>query len=220
MKLYLSSQHIGCAPYALLEIVGSNRKVGVIANAIDAHKPQHRVDRVYKEIERLNNLGFDAEELDLREYFGRTKALRSKLERLGTIWVRGGNVFTLVRAMEQSGFSEIAPALIRTDRLVFAGYSAATIIAAPDLFGSELIDNPNELPDGYQNQNPPHKALGLTDHYIACHHGSNQPWAVNVSRYIDYVTGNGKSILKLSDGDVYIVDGSGKYVILREDNTR
>ena len=216
MKLYLSSQHIGCAPHVLLGMIGGNKTVGVIANAIDAYDDYHRASRVQKEIDRLSELGLEAEELDLRAYFGRTEALRGKLEQLDMVWVRGGNVYTLVRAMEQSGFSKVAPVLIHNDHLVFAGYSAAAIIAAPDLLGSELMDDPHELPLGYQDHKPPFSALGFLDHYIACHYGSSQPWATNVAQYIDHVTNKRKNVLKLEDGDVYIVnDGSKNGYIAR-----
>lgn len=210
MKLYLSSQHIGSAPHVLLEMVGDRKTVGIIVNAIDASDDQHRADRLRREEHRLNNLGLATEELDLRHYFGDSKALEDKLKQLGMVWVRGGNVYTLVRAMEQSGFSEIAPELIRNDSLVFGGYSAATIVAAPDLLGSELMDDPHELSFGYQEQSSPMKALGLVDHYMACHYESNQPWAKNVPRYVDYIANNGKGIVKLKDGEVYIVNGSTK----------
>lgn len=111
---------------------------------------RHRADRLQKEEARLNKLGLETEELDLREYFGDSKTLKDRLKQFGMVWVRGGNVYTLVRAMEQSGFSKVASEMIRNDSLVFGGYSAATIVAAPDLLGSELIDDPHEIPFGYQ----------------------------------------------------------------------
>ena len=73
--------------------------------------------------------------------------------------------------------------------------------------GSELIDDPHEIPFGYQEQAPPVKALGLIDHYIACHYESKQPWAKNVPDYVDYITKERKDILKLRDGEVYIING-------------
>lgn len=220
MKLYLSSQHIGSAPHVLLEMIGDRRTVGIIVNAIDASDKQYRTNRLQREKSRLNNLGLATEELDLRHYFGDSRALEDKLKQLGMVWVRGGNVYTLVRAMEQSGFSEVASELIRSDRLVFGGYSAAAIVAAPDLLGSELIDDPHELPFGYQEQTSPMRALGLLDHYVACHYESKQPWAKNVPRYIDYITRKRKDILKLKDGEVYIINGSTKngYVAPKEED--
>ena len=221
MKLYLSSQHIGSASHVLLEMIGDRKMVGIIANAIDASDQQHRINRLQREERMLNNLGLATIELDLRQYFGNSKALKDKLKQLGMVWIRGGNVYTLVRAMEQSGFSEVAPELIRNDSLVFGGYSAATIIAAPDLLGSELMDNPHELPVGYKEQTSPMRALGLLDHYVACHYESRQPWAKNVPRYIDYITSKRKDVLKLKDGEVYIVNGSNEdgYVVRREEDS-
>lgn len=150
MKLYLSSQHMGSASHVLLEMIGDKKRVGVIANAIDMSDGRHRADRLQKEEARLNKLGLETEELDLREYFGDSKTLKDRLKQFGMVWVRGGNAYTLVRAMEQSGFSKVASEMIRNDSLVFGGYSAATIVAAPDLLGSELIDDPHEIPFGYQ----------------------------------------------------------------------
>lgn len=221
MKLYLSSQHIGSAPHVLLEMIGERKTVGIIVNAIDASDNRHRANRLQKEKSRLNKLGLATVELDLRQYFGNSKDLKDKLRQLGMVWVRGGNVYTLVRAMEQSGFSEVAPELIRNDSLVFGGYSAAAIVAAPDLLGSEIMDDPHELPSGYQEQTPPMRALGLLHHYVACHHESKQPWAKNVSRYVDYITSKRKDILKLKDGEVYIINGSAKngYIVPKEEDS-
>jgi dipeptidase E len=48
------------------------------------------------------NLGFKPEELDLRNYFEKSKELAKKLSEFGLFWVIGGNTFLLRRAFAQS----------------------------------------------------------------------------------------------------------------------
>jgi len=45
------------------------------------------------------------------------------------IWINGGNAFPLRRAMRQSGFDEVAWALLASDEIVYVGFSAATCCA-------------------------------------------------------------------------------------------
>src|SRR6185436_14132396 len=96
-------------------------------------------------------LGLDAEELDLRVYFGDAPRLRRALEPFGLIWAVGGNSFVLGRAMRASGLDEIAVERVTAGDLVWAGFSAGAIVATTTLRGIDLDDDPNEVPDGYEN---------------------------------------------------------------------
>jgi hypothetical protein len=57
---------------------------------------------VERELAALTDLGFDAAELDLRDYFGQEQRLRGDLAGVALAWLRGGNVFMLRFALFRS----------------------------------------------------------------------------------------------------------------------
>ena len=75
----------------------------VIANAMDDAPPDVRRAGVELELAALADLGVDAAELDLRDYFGQEQRLRRDLAGACLAWLRGGNVFMLRYAMYRSG---------------------------------------------------------------------------------------------------------------------
>ncbi len=136
MKLYLSSYRLGNHPEKLKELVGRpNAKVAVSVNACDNSDVLSRNGVMLKrELEDLRSLGFEAEELDLRNYFGK-EGLLEKLEEYDLVWFSGGNTFLLVKAFRQSGFDKAIERLVKSDKLVYAGYSAAFCVLAKSLHG-------------------------------------------------------------------------------------
>src|SRR5476651_2370709 len=98
MKLYLSSFRFGNNPERLPNLLSKNKKATVIVNAIDDAQQEVRKEKVQGELNDLQGLGIEAEELDLRNYFGKKNELKEKLSEYGMVWVRGGNTFTLRRA--------------------------------------------------------------------------------------------------------------------------
>jgi dipeptidase E len=79
----------------------------------------------------LAGLGFEAAELDLRDYFGGRWRLRHDLAGASLAWLRGGNVFLLRYALSRSGADVIFRDLLAADALVYAGYSAG-VRAVPE----------------------------------------------------------------------------------------
>lgn len=51
--------------------------------------------------------------------------------------------------MKQSGFDTIIRGAVERDEIVYAGFSAAAVIAFDTLEGVELVDNPNDVPSSY-----------------------------------------------------------------------
>ena len=104
MRLYLSSFRIGDHPELLTALVGGDsRRTVVIANAMDDAPEDIRHASVERELAALGELGFDASELDLRDYFDDEQGLRRKLAEVALAWLRGGNVFMLRYALRRSG---------------------------------------------------------------------------------------------------------------------
>ncbi len=93
---------MGDHPEHLTALVGDDsRRSVVIANAMDDAPPDMRRAGVDRELAALGDLGIDAAELDLREYFGDQARLRRDLATVALAWLRGGNVVMLRYAMRR-----------------------------------------------------------------------------------------------------------------------
>ena len=207
MKLYLSSYKVGDNAEGFKKLVGkSAARVAIIDNSRDYSEDLERKARgLQSEFEAMSELGFTPEHLDLRNYFGKSKELVEKLSRLDVAWVIGGNSFLLRRAMEQSGFHTVIDTLIKTNKLVYAGYSAGICVLAPSLRGVEMVDDPTILADGY-NPEIIWDGLGLIDFYPIVHYDSDHPESALVDRELAHIQSLGIPYKTLRDGDTIIID--------------
>ncbi len=101
------------------------------------------------------------------------------------IWVRGSNVFLLRRAFYQSGFDEILKELLEKDQIACGGYSAGVCILAPALKGLELVDEPYDVPAGY-NKEVIWSGHSILPYSVAPHYKSDQPDSADVDRCVEY----------------------------------
>jgi dipeptidase E len=172
MKLYLSADGVGDEPQKLIDFAGNGARVGVIVNAADLHTPAERQDRLDTELAEMQELGFEPEELYLRAYFKDEAGLEAKLRELDMVWVRGGNVFVLRRAMRASGFDKVGTDLIRNGKLVYAGYSAGAVAAGYTLQGVQRMDDFIKVPEGYPDE-VIWEGLELISEAVVPHFGSS-----------------------------------------------
>jgi dipeptidase E len=209
MRLYLASYRTGDSFRELVRMAGSGARTGVISNAVDFIPGLARsvyARTVHDPVAHLRDLGLDAFDLDLRDYFGRPEGLLAELERTRMVWAVGGNAFLLRRAMRQSGFDAIAPGLIWAERLVYGGWSAGACVAGPNLRGLELMDDPAVLADGYDPE-PVWEGLGLIDAAIVPHYRSDSPEADAAEACVAWMREQGVPHRTLRDGDVLIQHG-------------
>lgn len=204
MKLYLSSYRLGNKAQQLGESFGENKKIAVIANSMDfLSDRKSRYESVQREIEDLKQLGLDPEEVDLRDYFGKPEDLNKKLEEYGGVWVRGGNVFVLRRAYKESGMDEWLITHKADKDFVYGGYSAGVCVLSPELKGLELVDDPNNVPEGYESDIE-WTGVGLINWSFAPHYMSQHPEAEAVSKLVEHFKEKGVEFKTLSDGEVII----------------
>jgi dipeptidase E len=210
MRLFLSSYRFGNSPQRLTELVGTEARIAIIANASDALPPEDRQSRVEQDIADLANIGLNPTELDLRNYFGhpeKSESLKDVLRTFQAVWVRGGNSFVLRRAMRASGFDRIAAKLVKDDLIAWAGYSAGIAVMTPTLHGVELVDDPDLVPDGYE-QEIVWDGLGLIHFAIVPHYRSNHPESAAVEEVVQYYIENHILFQALRDGEVIVINGS------------
>jgi dipeptidase E len=206
MRLYLSSYRIGDRAGSLLAMLGDGKRAAIIENALDnvsaTARDLYRTD-VYNPAAELALLGIRGEPLDLRDYFGRPQALRRHLGQFDLVWVTGGNAFVLRRAMQLSGFDDIIVDLLDADTIVYGGFSAGAVVAAPSLEGIHLIDDPAELPAGYSGE-VVWDGLGLIDHAIVPHFRSPHPETHAAERAARHLSARGLRYRALRDGEVIV----------------
>ena len=207
MKLYLSSYRLGNHTETLKQLVGiPNAKVAVSVNALDCYADKARTAEVLqRELADMTALGFEAEQLDLRNYFG-SDGLLEAMASYDLVWFSGGNTFILAKAMRQSGFRKVVSALIEKDLLVYAGYSAAFCVLAKSLHGVELVDDQDIQAEGYDTDEI-WDGLGIIDFHPIVHFRSNHHETEAVEMEYKHVVKNKIPHKTLKDGDVYLVDG-------------
>lgn len=205
MRLFLASYRFGAHADRLAALAGPPGRVAVIANACDAW-PRARAAAVTSDLVPLRTLGYRPEEVDLREYAGRAKALAQRLAEFPMLWVRGGNTFVLRAQFARSGADLVIPELLAADTLVYAGYSAGACVLAPDLHGLETADDPAEVLPACGIE-PRWDGLGLIDRPIVPHIDSATDPDGDGNRLAAAYRAAGVEHWALTDDDVVVVDG-------------
>jgi dipeptidase E len=210
MKLYLSSYKLGNNPQALADLIGVNKKIAIIPNALDVYTDMYRrTEGIKSEKEGLLQIGLDPEELDLRNYFGKYNELATKLAEFSSVWVLGGNTFTLRRAFKQSGMDGWLKQKRKDENFVYAGYSAGVCVLSPSLKGLETVDSPSLVPDGYKPEII-WEGVGLIDFAFAPHYKSDHPESEMVDHEVEYYQKYGIEHKTLHDGEAIIMDSGAE----------
>lgn len=205
MKLYLSSYFFGAHAQELSTLISDKKKAAIIMNAGDMHGNKLRPFYFNAEADKFRQLGYEAEELDLREYFNDKDKLKSVLVKYSLVWAMGGNSFVLRRALKQSGADILLKELVSKNRLIYAGFSAGAVVATTTLHGIELVDDPNEVPEGYDSEIV-WDGLGLVDFSIAPHYKSQHPESYSINAVVDYFKSQDMTYKTLSDGEDIVID--------------
>lgn len=166
-----------------------------------------------QEVERLESIGLEPTEVDLRDYFSEPGKLRETLSNFDLVWVRGGNVFVLRRALRQSLAEKVLAEMIGNDSVAYGGYSAGICVLSPSLHGLELADDPNAVPDLYA---PPviWEGLSVIPYAFAPHYKSpDHPETSAVDKVVAYYIQNHMPFMALRDGEALIIEGEEKRVV-------
>lgn len=210
MRLYLSSLGIGDRAGSLLTLLGGHSAAGIraaiIENALDAVSTEARDiyrREAYDPAHELASLGIAGTPLDLRDHFSDPDGLRARLSQFDLVWVTGGNAFVLRRAMKQSGFDDVITDMLERDEIVYGGFSAGAVVAAPDLEGIHLMDDPDEVPAGYGAE-VVWDGLGLIDHAVVPHYRSPHPESAAADLAVRHLMSRGLRYRALRDGEAIV----------------
>ncbi|WP_194817584.1 Type 1 glutamine amidotransferase-like domain-containing protein [Nocardia sp. XZ_19_385] len=205
MRLFLASYRFGAHADRLAALVGEPGRVAVIPNACDAW-PDAWESAVTSDFVPLRKLGYTPEVLDLRDFLAQPTELERALREFPLLWVRGGNTFVLRAQFARSGADVVLPRLLAEDALVYSGYSAGACLLTPDLHGLESSDDPAEVQSacGIETR---WDGLGLVDHRIVPHVGSDLDPADFGNRLVADYRAAGIPHWPLTDDGVVVVDG-------------
>ena len=215
MRLYLSSYRYGTATDRLLALVPAGARVAVVSNALDLIPDESRrsyARNVHDPLADLAEMGFAPFDLDLRRWFGDAAGLERELQDVGMVWAVGGNTFLLRRAMAQSSLDAILKRRLAEDSLAYGGWSAGACVAGPTLRGVDLMDEPDEVAEGYDPA-PIYDGLGLVDFVIVPHFASEHPEADAARLSAAWLTDQGIAHRTLRDGQAIVRAGDKLEVV-------
>lgn len=220
-KLYLGSYkpwETGEDFARCIDMIGENKTAVLITNAWDANwNDEWAAETLGETIKLFAKFGIKSEQLDLKEYFGKTEELAKKLQNIGLVYVFGGNTFVLRRAYARSGFDKILPNLLENG-VVYSGFSAGSAILSPSLRGYDLTDDPNIVSPEYDTETI-WDGLNLIPFSIEPHYRSNHPEAPTVELGVEYHKKHKMPYQTLRDGEAIIVhDGKIIKQALNDEN--
>jgi hypothetical protein len=125
------------------------------------------------------------------------------------LYVRGGNVYILRRALRQSGADGLIKDLLAEDALVYAGYSAGPCMLGPTLRGIESEeDDPYFLPERYEAP-VVWDGLGVLPYAILPHYDPERP---EMQATVEYYIENRVPFVAVRDGEALVIDGDESHV--------
>lgn len=210
MRMYLSSFDTGESPHELVALA-PNGRVGVIMNALD-NRQDARDKWQNDQEQKLQRLGFSTTAFDLRHYFGRAPELARQLAGYDVVWINGGNAFILRRAMSLSGFDVAIKDAVAGDSIVYAGFSAAAVVLSKSLQGLELVDDPDDVPDGYPKE-VVWDGLGLLPYSVVVHHGSAHSESEGAQKEVSYYRQRNIAYRTISDGQALVISSRGETIV-------
>ncbi|ELP5691554.1 Type 1 glutamine amidotransferase-like domain-containing protein [Enterobacter ludwigii] len=206
MKLFLSSMYFGNEAEALLKMHSGSRKVAICLNANDFLGDIGRLKYYNRTKKDFESLGFEVEEIDLRNYFNRIEELKSYISKFGIFWATGGNTFNLRRAFKLSGMDLLLPGMLNGSDFIYGGFSAGACIMSPSLAGLNIVDNPEEIPFGYDEEII-WSGLNLVEYQIVPHYKSgSEDLATMMQEIINYYDEINVRYIKLTDEQSVVIN--------------
>lgn len=207
MKYYLSSYKFGNEVEKLKTMLPITSKIGHINNSRDWTDANSEIGAKHQreEIEQLNQLGFIAEPLDLKDYFGKQDELKIKLSQLNGLWVSGGNTFVLRQAMKLSGVDKLFSELKLRKDFLYGGYSAGICILCDSLKYIQNVDNPNDFPY-IDNKEIIWDGLNVFSYGLLSHYDSDHFESEAIGKEVQVCIDNKWLFKALRDGDVIIIE--------------
>ena len=108
--------------------------------------------------------------------------------------------------MRQSGFDALIADLLKQDKIVYSGFSAAVVIASGTLRELERVSDPSEIPPGYDPA-VVWDGLGLSPFSLVVHFESDHRESAAVNGEVESYERHRIPYRTLKDGEAFVVDG-------------
>ena len=194
--------------------MGEGRKALFIENARDYYPDEKRANDLQEKLAMLSKLGFEVEELNLRNYFGKQDKLRNFIDsyKPDLIYASGGNVFLLATAYHLSGFDEILREDLANDKYKYGGFSAGTMAICKTIriYGHDHLV-PERVPEVY-GVNAVLDGVGLVD-YQLIPHADVPEYLETTKEYIKRIERAGLKAQPLNQEAVIVIDGDSQRIL-------
>lgn len=206
MKLLLSS--FGPSPEHDAALVGLAGKplgevrVAYIENAYDVYDDEASL---VEGRETLRRSGYAFEVVDLRDWRADRARLHELLERFDAFLLTGGNPYYLRSLMKLTGADEIVIDLVRGGT-IYAGASAAAVVAGPTLRHFDELDDPAEAEELIM------EGLGLTQIVVAPH-VDNEEFGAGCRKAGDLLERAGYTVQRVMDAQALVIDGNEQRIV-------
>lgn len=190
-------------------------RVLVTMNALDKAPASTRQELYARLVGDFATIGAEVQELDLRQYFSTPGISIDALAQCDLVWASGGNAFTLLAAIRQSGLAVALKTLLDEDKVAYGGHSAGAIVATPTLEGIDLVDSasPDDaLPAGYP-AGIHWEGMGLVNYSIVPHFRSEHPESAAMDAVVEYFEARQMPYRTLRDGEAILIDGKNETVL-------
>jgi dipeptidase E len=207
MRLFISSYRAGKHDDKLREFIGGIDKIAVITNAKDYKTPQDRKLKIEENFDYYRSIDLEPTEIDLRPYFHKPGA-EKLLTKHNFVWLAGGNVFLLRRALNYTGLDKWLYDAVRKNEIILGGESAGAIIMGPTLKYSEMDtdeDSPNYIPEGY-DKDILWDGLDFVN-YVPVPHYKTPDYGDEIDRYIARLDKKGIPHKDMTDEQAIIING-------------
>lgn len=111
-----------------------------------------------------------------------------------------------------SGFDGILERLLEEEVVAYGGYSAGACILSPSLRGMELVDDPTQVPGGYEADTI-WDGVRLLRYMIAPHYRSEHPESPRIDELVRHFIDNHTLFRALRDGEAVVVDGDQEKIV-------
>lgn len=206
MRLFLSSYRAGKHEEELREFVGKIDRIAIITNAKDYKNPKDRELKINENFDWWRSVGLEPTEIDLRPYFHKVGG-EELFKKHNFIWLAGGNVFLLRRALKYSGIDKYLGDAVRKNEVILGGESAGAIIMGPTLKYSETEedeDSPNYTPEPYEKE-AIWEGLGLVGYVPVPHYKT--PGYIGIDEYLESLEKEKIPHKKMTDDQAIIING-------------
>ena len=203
MELYLGSSDLGNKVQELQNWIKKNgNNIILIPNALDVmYNNSEKQRTINNDKEMLEEAGFDVKIVSLEEYFEKFDNLKNDFEQYKAFYAIGGNVFSLRKAMELSGFDKYLKEKSMKEDVLYGGYSAGICVLAKKLSILKLADSPR---NPYNDEDVLEEGIGLIDFLPIPHYKSEFPVGDIIDKIVSYCDRHGIRYKTLKNGEAIV----------------